>query len=348
MADQPAPSESLSISSAADALEDVASQILGDMDEEEAQEGVEPEAEGEEDAPEVEEEGAESEVESEAAPEGEELAPIESLADVAEALGQPLDAVLDTLKATVKADGEESVVTLRELISGYQKDADYRHKTSQLAEERRGFEGTKQQELTNLQNQHLVLGKIVKDLESMVFADVNTAELERLRFENPAEYVIRRQDIADRQQRFQNIMQQGANGWAQTQQELTQTQQKQMGDMLAREREALSQRIPNWSDTDRENLAKYLGGSYGYSNDEIGQLIDHRAVDIARKAMLYDQQQTKATELTQKVRKLPKLQKAAKAAGPVNVQKTAVRQAKQRFRSTGSVKDAARVIESLI
>lgn len=347
MADQPQ-GESLSVSSAASALEDIAGQILDDIDEEEGGEDADADDEGEsKEKPESEEE-AESEEESEAQQSDEELAPIESLADIAQALEQPLETVLDTLKATVKVNGEESTVTLRELTQGYQRDADYRHKTSQLAEERRGFESSKQQELTNIQNQHVMLGKIVQQLEQLVFADVNTAELERLRHENPAEYVIRRQDIADRQRRYQEIMQQGANGWAQTQQELTQAQQKQLQDLVAKEREALAQRIPNWSDTDRENLAKYLNGSYGYSSEEIGQLVDHRAVDIARKAMLWDQQQVKAKEVTQKVKQLPKLQKPAKATGPVHVQKTAIKQAQQRFKSTGKVKDAARLIENLL
>jgi hypothetical protein len=346
MADQPQ-GESLSVSSAASALEDIAGQILDEIDEEEDGE-AEPDDEGESKEKPEDEDEAESEEESEAKPDDEELAPIESLADIAQALDQPLETVLDNLKATIKVNGEESTVTLRELTQGYQRDADYRHKTSQLAEERRGFESERQQKLTEVQNQHLILGKVVQQLEQLVFADVNTAELERLRHENPAEYVLRRQDIADRQRRYQEIMQQGANGWAQTQQELTQAQQKQLSDLVTKEREALSQRIPNWSDADRENVAKYLNGSYGYSNEEIGQLIDHRAVDIARKAMLYDQQQVKAKEVTQKVKQLPKLIKPAKATGPVNVQKTAIKQARQRFKSTGKVKDAARLIENLL
>src|SRR5262249_18379216 len=43
----------------------------------------------------------------------------------------------------VKAGGEETEVTLKELIKGYQRGADYTRKTTRLAEERRGIESAK-------------------------------------------------------------------------------------------------------------------------------------------------------------------------------------------------------------
>jgi len=344
--DQPQ-GESLSISDAASALESspILDQILGEEPEEKEEQSDESgdDTESKEEVEEPEE--SESEEESEADPEQEEPSAIESLADLAEALEQPLDTVLDNFKATVKVNGQESTVNLRELIAGYQKDADYRHNTSRLAEERRTFESGKQTELKKLEDQHLVFGKIMQDVEKMLFADVNSAELEQLRHQNPAEYAARRQDIADRQQQFQNVMHQGANAWAQNQEQQTQDRQKALSEVIQREQEALTKRIPTWSDTDRDNLTKYLAGSYGYSVPEIGQIIDHRAVDIARKAMLYDQQQAKVVETVKKVKTLPKLVKAVKAAGPVNVQKNVIKQAKQRFKSSGKVADAAKYIE---
>ncbi len=278
----------------------------------------------------------------------EELATIESLADIAEALEQPLEAVLDNLKAKVKVNGEEVEVTLRELTNGYQKDADYRRKTTELSEHRQRFDQERQQTQVNIQQQHMVLGQVARQLEQMLIGDVDSAAMERLRAENPDAYNQRRWEIADRQKKFHALFQEASNGWAQNQQALTQQQTDQRQAILRQEGEALRSAIPDWSNEQRETLNKYLGEQYGYSPEDIGGIIDHRLVVIARKAMLYDQVQKKADVLAQKVKSLPKLQKPAKQVQPLSARKSALNSAKQRFSKTRSERDARALFEQIL
>lgn len=350
--DQPL-QESYDVHSAAEALQGV--DLFGEESDQEEPEGSEDTEGDEGEAPESTESTEESaddqqedaEGADDAEQEGEEHGSIESMADLAEALGQDLDTVQGNLKATVKINGEEHEVTLKDLISGYQLEAVARAKTQQLANERREFETTKQREVETINQNHHVLAQVFQRIEQAWMGSIDGAALERLRAEDPAAYAVARQDIADRQRQFQEITQLASQAYHEQQQTLTTGQREQIAAHVAAEREKLLSAVPDWSDTERDRVFNYLQ-STGYDPQELSSVFDHRAIVVARKAMLYDEMSKKTNVASQKVRKLPKLLKPAPKTAPITPEKAKLKTAKNRFAQTRNVKDAAALIEQLI
>ena len=66
----------------------------------------------------------------------------------------------ETSLYTIKIDGKDTDVTLDELKSGYQKDSDYRKKTTELAEQRKAFEGQAQAIHAERQQYAQALGQV--------------------------------------------------------------------------------------------------------------------------------------------------------------------------------------------
>ncbi|MBP2311890.1 hypothetical protein [Azospirillum soli] len=116
---------------------------------------------------------------------------------------------------------------------------------------------------------------------------------------------------------------------------------------LARERDALVQRIPEWKDpavakAERGRIIGY-GRKLGFSDEELGSVADSRAVSVLRKAMLYDELQAKRPEIEAKA---PPVQKVM-PPGPAparNAKATEAQRLKNRLTQTGAIEDAAALL----
>jgi hypothetical protein len=114
-------------------------------------------------------------------------------------------------------------------------------------------------------------------------------------------------------------------------------------------RQKLLEAVPAWKDTqkwesDRAKLLEY-GRKIGYSDDELGQAYDHRAIVIMDKARKYDDLLAKRPQAVQP--KGPKTSNAGSAANAPR-QMNDVTKAKQRLAKTGKVADAAYLFEGLL
>ena len=120
----------------------------------------------------------------------------------------------------------------------------------------------------------------------------------------------------------------------------------------ARERTTLLTKLPEWKDSarakqDQDAIATYLKGTYGYDQDTINRIQDHREVLIALKAMKYDQLMDAAKTAKSKVRQLPpRIERAGTTQAPTqaeNTRSTTLR----RLSRTGSVEDAAAAFSAI-
>lgn len=291
---------------------------------------------------------SEEETESEKDADDEAQESIETLSELAEALELPLEDVMANLKTSVKVNGEEMTVTLKEAFDGYQKDADYRQKTAELSTQRRALEeqtaGARQQ----LQEQLTQAGQLMQALQQAVVPDLNPQEMEFLKQTDPQGYLIKMQEHQERVNQFNQIRQQGANQYAQNQQQLTQQEQAQRQEIMTRAAEELQVRVPDWSEEVKTATDNYLmGEGYGYTAQELAQVIDPRLIEIAHKARLYDEQSKKADIVTKKVKTLPKVQPKG-ALKPVKPTSSKLKSAKARLRKSGSIDDAASAVEQLL
>jgi hypothetical protein len=244
---------------------------------------------------------------------------------------------------TVKVDGKQIEVTLDELKSGYSRTEDYRRKTTQIAETRKAVEAEAAAIRSEREQYAQLLGALQQQLES---AGEQPVDWDRLYAEDPIEWVRQRELARDKQERQAAIQSE--------QQRLSQLTAQQRADefkeTLAKESEALIQAVPEWKDSTKAKAEKQMliefGQKIGYSEDELKNVFDHRAVVTLRKAALYDQMMSKRKDIKPVVNNGPRPVKPS-AAGRVSTTTEGTR-AKQRLAKTGRVDDAAKAIELLL
>lgn len=244
---------------------------------------------------------------------------------------------------SVKVDGKEIEVTLEELQQGYSRTQDYTRKTQQIAETRKQVEAEAAAIRAEREQYAQLLGALQQQLES---AGEQPIDWDRLYAEDPIEWVRQRELVRDKQERQAAIQSE--------QQRLSQlTAQQRAEEMkatLAQEQAALIQAVPEWKDEKKAKAEKALliefGQKVGYSEEELKNVFDHRAVITLRKAALYDQMVSKRKDIKPVVNNGPRPVKPS-AAGRVSSTTEATR-AKQRLAKTGRVDDAASAIELLL
>lgn len=278
-------------------------------------ESVEPQDEAEEDSEDV--EGEEEETEEEE--------PVET-------------------KFVVKVDGKELEVDKDELIRGYQREADYTRKTQKLAEERRLVESEFQQVRAEREQYAQVLGQLKQKVQEFEPAEPDWNALEA---QDPVEYARQWTHFQRRQQQLQAIQQEEARVNALRQVE----QQKHLQELLIAERDRLIEKIPDWKNpekakAERDGVLEY-GKQLGFSDAELDQVTDSRAVIALYKAWKYDQLMSKKPELQSKIKKAPKLLSPG-SAGSVSSKASDKARAQNRLAQTGSVKDAAALFDKFI
>lgn len=274
-----------------------------------------------------------------------EQASIETLADLAEALDLPLEEVMANLKTTVKVNGEEIPVTLKEAFDGYQKDADYRNKTTELANQRREFESTTKQVREKLESEYLQMGQLMQALEQSIVPALDPNEMESLKQTDPQTYLLVKQEHAERKQQFQQMRQHAANQFIHNQQAVEAQTAQQRQAILAKSREELTKRIPTWDADTKNAIDTYLSGeNFGYTNEELSQVTDARLIELAWKAQQFDALSKKSDAAKKKLKTLPKFSKPG-VKQTVRPESKKLQQAKARLGKTGSIDDAALLIE---
>ena len=230
----------------------------------------------------------------------------------------------------VIVNGERIDVDLEELKAGYQKDADYRRKTEEIAIEKRELKS----EEDRLKNQYSTkmddLNSLVVTLNAEINNDMNSKELDALWDEDPTEAARVDRKINKRKQTIQ-----------QAQQKLREHQQAQFQEVLKGEQRKLHLKHPVLADPIKGNSVKsdimsYLS-SKGFTNDDVARIYDSRYFDV-----IMDGMKTRANK--------PNL--VSKKIKPSNVVRSGVKTTKEDVNSqsrlkkinalkkTGSTKDA--------
>jgi len=305
-----------------------------------------------EDTPEAEEQAApEVTEEAEAEPEVEASAETEEEAEESEEVEQEDVEADGTDLYAVMVDGREETVTLEDLTSSYLRQSDYTKKTQAIAEQRKEVEGYQAQVIQEHQaiqqeRQQYVdaLQRVIENSNLGEWANVDWAALKE---QDPIEYVTRKEEFREAQEKIQGAQQEQQRVAALQNQEAHRVHQE----ALYRENEAMASVLPEWAEPDKQReLADKLrvyANSVGYIDEEINSLVDHRSLIVLRKAMLYDQIQNSDVK-SKKVRGKPKVIRAGQGVDK-KAQGKKRRTAKiTRLKQTGHVNDAAAAFEDLL
>jgi len=206
----------------------------------------------------------------------------------------------------VKIDGEEAEVTLEEALSGYQRERTFHKRMNEVSQKSKAIEA-ESAETKRLRDQY---AEGLQQLEqALQVPEPNWEELRRTKTNEEfasihAEYQIQQNNLAKVQQQQQAIK-------AQQQAEA----QAQYQNHLKAEFDTMLDKIPTWRDekvreAERSKVISYAKSQMGYTDDEIAQASDHRAIVTLRKAMLYDELMGGKTQAKKKVKTAPKMVKA--------------------------------------
>ncbi len=264
--------------------------------------------------------------------------------DLAALTGFSADDIMDALTLTIKADGEEEAVGLRDLVSSHQREADYRLKSAENAE--KGNLLAQAAAATQAERQHYAqqIVPLIQQLGQIIQAD-ETA-MAALKDEDPYEYNRRR----DAMEESRKVLQ-GA-----------QAEQQRMADLDAQQNravylkdveqhaEVLIEKVPEWGkspETAKKDIAEikdFMVTEYGVPREMIEQEYRSPVILAARDAMRYRKLTQNRDKRLKEARLKPKYTKAGVATRPETVNAQRMKKAQARLKKSGSVRDFAAVL----
>lgn len=294
--------------------------------------------------------------EEETASEDESGLSLETLDDVAKALEVDPSELLATLKARAKVEGQDQLVTLKELVDSYQLQVFARRQLTELDERRKAVDAELAQRQALYQQQAVETAQMMQLAEQAIVADLNTPEMAQLKAQDPAKWLMREREAQAKLAHIQQARQYAAHQWQQQQQTASAEQQRQFAAYLQAEQEALGNKVVergvDWTPTKRQELSNFLIERYGFSPSDVSQVYNHRLVLLALDAMQATSKvaevEKKASAVKEKLKVIPPMQKPGKQKGPLQVKQNRIAQLKGQLRKSGNLRDAAAVIESLM
>ena len=251
-------------------------------------------------------EADEVEVEAEAEDvEADEVDDDEIVDDEPEAEAEPEEAPAE-LTYKVRVGDEEVDVPVSELATSDRRQSDYTRKTQQVAEERKAAEA----ELASAQAERQRYAEQLAVVEQALTHQEPAQEYwDQLYQQDAVEWTRQKELLRERKEALTQIQTEQQR----VQQEQLQQMQAEAQKRLAQERERITELIPEWLDpavAQREkNEVVTYAQRVGYSDDELANVSDARAVSLIRKAMLYDELMSKKPAAQKKVTKAPKMSK---------------------------------------
>lgn len=239
---------------------------------------------------------------------------------------------------TVKVDGEEIQVTSEELVKSYQLEQAAQRRMQEAAELRK----TSEAESAALAQQREKYGRALEAIEAQLNSVPEQPKeyWDKLYQEDPLEWAKQRDAFRDRKENVAKVQAERARVEREQQEQMAQQHQA----YLAEQQKQLLERIPEWRDDEVAMREKQAVISYaqriGYSEEELATASDSRAIEVLRKAHLYDELMAKKPAAQKKVRKAPKAVRSGTPKSKRQVKANRDKQALERLRKTGS-KDAA-------
>ena len=241
----------------------------------------------------------------------------------------------------LKVNGQEIEVSLDELKAGYSRDSDYRQKTHNLGIEKRELDSQKESLRQTYDNRLSELNELIATADATVRQEQGSEDLQKLWEEDPTAAARLDYQMRQRNRQLDDVRNKAREA-----------QTKQYEDFLGTQRELAAQKIPEYNDPNKAdqfkiNMRNSLRG-YGFNDQEIGQLADHRFLMVAKDAMSYKSLKDKKPIVQKKVANAPKVVKAGVAKSSTSSGREQIRNKINRLGKTGHLKDAQSAIMDMI
>ena len=241
----------------------------------------------------------------------------------------------------VKVAGQELEVTLDELRNGYSRDADYRRKTEELSNEKRSFQSEADKQRQNYSLKINELNQLMSEAQSQLNQDMNNVNLEELYEEDPTEAA-----------RVEHRMRRKQEKISQARKKVQVEQQKQFEGFLQEQQNQLVTKMPEFADSSKasdlkNNMRNYLQG-FGFNNQEISQVYDHRIVMLVNDAMKYRNMQKAKPGIAKKITKPSKVFSSGVKSDKNDVSLLRKKEKFSRLKKSGTVQDATSIFLDMI
>tara|TARA_R100001443_G_scaffold2944_1_gene9611 strand:+ start:533 stop:1519 length:987 start_codon:yes stop_codon:yes gene_type:complete len=241
----------------------------------------------------------------------------------------------------LKVNGQEIEVSLDELKAGYSRDSDYRQKTHTLGMEKRDLESQKNSLRQSYDAKLTELNELIATADATVRQQQGSQDLQRLYDEDPTQAAKLDYELRQRQVQLDDMRTKAK-----------QAQAKQYTEFLEAQRELAATKIPEYSDPNKADQFKLsmrnsLRG-YGFNDEEIGSLADHRFLMVAKDAMSYQSLKDKRPIVQKKVANAPKVVKSGVAKSSTSSGREQIRNKIGKVRKTGNIHDASSAILDII
>ena len=232
-------------------------------------------------------------------------------------------------------------MSLDELKAGYSRDSDYRQKTHTLGMEKRDLETQKSSLRQTYDTRLNELNDLISTANQFVEQKQGGQDLAKLYQEDPTEAARLDFQLRQEKQHIESLKSSAREA-----------QNRQYETYLETQKELAATKIPEFSDPSKADSFKLNMRTalrdYGFNDQEIGSLADHRFLMVAKDAMSFKSQKDKRPIVSKKVANAPKVLKAGVARSNVSSGREEVRNKIKTLRKTGHIRDAQSAIADMI
>ena len=241
----------------------------------------------------------------------------------------------------VIVNGEKIDVDLDELKAGYQKDADYRRKTEELAIDKRQLASDKDRLTKDYSTKLEDLNNLTMTLNAEVNSELSSKDLDKLFDEDPTEAAKLERQIRRRKETI-----------VQAQRKLRPHQEHQFQEIVREEQKKVAVKHPDFADpvkgaTLKTNMRNYLIGR-GFNDQEVNQVYDSRMFDVIMDAMTHqNNEKLKPTLVSKKVKPSKVIKSGIKESKEDKISQNRLEKIK-RLQRSGNPRDAAELLSKFI
>jgi len=244
-------------------------------------------------------------------------------------------------------DGSDVEIAQEDVKNYVLMQSDYTKKTQSLAEEKKALD-QERNSIRAIQNLSEQLQQQYEGIRQAEEVERSSEYWEQLKAENPMQFLVERQEMQEKTSE-REVAQQKVFAM---QQQLAEQSKLEQQRTLYSEAQKLEEMIPEWKDQataekEKAELMQY-GRANNYSDEELNNVSDSRAINMLRKAYLWDELQSKKGNLKQRALATPASSTAVRNANAPRKKMTEFKKAELKLRKTGKLKDAASAFEILL
>jgi hypothetical protein len=241
---------------------------------------------------------------------------------------------------TVKIDGKDERVTLKEALAGYQRQVDYTRKTEQAAVDRRAAEAEATQART-ARDQYAQGLQLILDRLGSADQELTAEQWNDLRQTDPGKYVTQWTDYQRREEQRNIVRGEQARIHREKQAEQINTARS----FVEQERAKLVKHLPIFADQEKgpaemKALREYAAKTFKFSDAEIDQAYDHRMVLMLDKARRWDNHQAALSKAKGKIENAVQVPAPGARQPPGTARAKALKVAQEKFNRSGDIEDA--------